>query len=264
MDKKIHVGLYGDGSRDAHLRRETIYCDRSDECSVYREGRCLRITSFLAQPCPFGRLDVFDGGTKRSMKYQRTYSETKADEFYGRLKRSHYTYFAIAGDSVIIGGMSVSFDTNPFKVNAPGFSGGRYMAIPKSEFSVDVIKKIYDARPYSLMGGVIESYRSEQLPLFFQQMRKLWPEKYEEFAAAVPAVRDLVPNYVGRWARVSTLNRDVPVEGYRFDGDELVGEFKSAFLPFGAKSAHIRIPVTDDLKVKITSNDQVTEDTVFE
>ena len=84
-----------------------------------------------------------------------------------------------------------------------------------------------------------------------------------EFVAAVPQAKDLVPNYVGKWARVSTLNRDVTVEGLRLEGDYLVGEFKGYGLPFGARFAYIRIPITDDLKTKITSNDTLPFNFLF-
>ena len=260
---KIHVGLYGDGSRDARLREEIIYCDYAADCSVYRDGKCLRITSPFASYCPLGTTQIIDGGTKRSKAFQRVGASARADECYGKLRRAYNTYFATAGDLVILGGLSVYF-SNPFSIKDPGFCGGNYIAIPKSEFTVDIIKRIYTFRPQALMGGVLKQYLAEQLPFFFQQMKRLWPEKYAEFAAAEPSVRELAPNYIGKWARLSTINHDSEINGYRFDGDYIVGEFKSAFLPFRAKSAFIRIPITDDLMVKITDNNQVTEETIFE
>lgn len=268
--KKIHVGLYGDGSRNARLREEIIYCDHADECSLYKEGKCLKITSPFASYCPLGSLRMVDGGTKRSKAFQRVGAEARSDEYYGKLKRAYNTYFAVAGDWVIVGGMSLRLEFSynnegrpVFTVGNPGFMSGMYVVIPKSEFTVDVVKKIYDARPQALMGGEIKTFREQHLPFFFLQMKKVWPEKYAEFVDAVPDVKNLVPNYVGKWARVSTLNRDSIIDGFKFDGDYLVGEYNK-FLPFNAKSAQLKIPITDDLKVKITSNDWVTEDTVFE
>lgn len=266
MGNKIHVGLYGDGSRNARLREEIIYCDCADECSLYRDGKCLKITSPFASYCPLGNLVTVDGGTKRSKAFQRVSTEARADECHGKLKRAYGTYFAVAGEWAIVGGMSLylKYDSGTFEVHNPGFCGGNYVAIPKSEFTIDVIKKMYDARPIALMGGTLKHFQDDQLPFFLLQLKKVWPEKYAEFVAAVPQAKDVVPNYVGKWARVSTLNRNVPVDGFKFDGDYLVGEFRGYGLPFGARSANIRIPITDDLKTKITSNDQVTEETIFE
>ena len=271
MKKKIYVGLYGDGSRDARLREEIVYCDYADEYSLYREGKCLKITSPFVSYCPFGEIERIDGGTKRSKSFQRIRENAKADECYGKLKRAYNTYFAVAGKWAIVGGMSLGleFSYSPeggyvFTVSNPGFGGGNYVAIPKSDFTIDIIKKIYNARPVSLMGGPLKHFREEQLPFFFLQMKKVCPEKYIEFVTAVPQAKELVPNYVGKWARLSTINRDLPVDGFVFDGDFLVGEYNSVFLPFGAKSAIVRIPITDELKVKITNNDQVTEETIFE
>lgn len=262
---KIHVGLYGDGSRNARLREEIIYCDKADKCSMYREGKCLNITSPFASYCPFGSVTRVDGGTKRSKTFQRVGDQARRDECYCKLKRAYGTRFAVVDDVVVIGGMSAHLGfSSAFTIKDPGFCGGNYIAIPKSEFTVDIIKRIYSFRPQALMGGVLKQYIAEQLPFFFQQMKRLWPEKYAEFAAAEPSVRELVPNYIGKWAKLSTINHDSIIDGYRFDGDYIVGEFKSAFLPFRARSAHIRIPITDDLMVKITDNNQVTEDTIFE
>ena len=54
--KKINVGLYGDGSRGARLRAEYIACDRAEECSLYKSGKCFNVTTLsvyavLSVPC---------------------------------------------------------------------------------------------------------------------------------------------------------------------------------------------------------------------
>ena len=36
----IHVGLYGDGSRNARRRAEYLSCEHYKECSAYKEGKC--------------------------------------------------------------------------------------------------------------------------------------------------------------------------------------------------------------------------------
>ena len=47
MDEAISVMLYGDGSRQARLRAEYIYCDHAKECSAYKEGQCFRVTTLF-------------------------------------------------------------------------------------------------------------------------------------------------------------------------------------------------------------------------
>ena len=171
---------------------------------------------------------------------------------------------------VIVGGMysRLKYDAGQFEINHPGFLSSKYAAIPKSEFTTDIIDKICRFRPLAIMGGVIKEYAAKQLPLFFAQMRKAWPEKYAEYVAVNPDVVTMTPDYVGRLAKVSTLNRDVEVRDgtnvFRFDGDTLFCEkWHGCFMPFGTQYGTLHIPVTDDLKVKVWSNDQVTEDTVF-
>lgn len=65
----INVALYGDGSRGARLRAEYIYCNHTQECSAYHEGKCLNVTIPFNRRCELGRVEKVDGGTKQSKRY---------------------------------------------------------------------------------------------------------------------------------------------------------------------------------------------------
>ena len=46
-DNCICAHLYGDGSRDCRLRAEYIRCNRAEECSAYKNGKCFCVTTLF-------------------------------------------------------------------------------------------------------------------------------------------------------------------------------------------------------------------------
>ena len=122
-----------------------------------------------------------------------------------------------------------------------------------------------------MLGGEIESYQTETIPIFLHQLSKLFPEQYSAFIKAFPDYELKAPDYRGRYAKLSTCNReliyrDAHGNSFRFDGDELVcDKYRiGGFMPFSSSGyAQMRIPVTDDMQVKITDSNQVTDQTVL-
>lgn len=122
-----------------------------------------------------------------------------------------------------------------------------------------------------MLGGEIESYQTETIPLFLRQLSKLFPEQYNAFIAAFPDYELKAPDYRGKYAKLSTCNRELTYRdahgnSFRFDGDELVcDKYRlGGFTPFSSSGyAQMRIPVTDDMQVKITDSNQVTDQTVL-
>lgn len=110
-----------------------------------------------------------------------------------------------------------------------------------------------------MLGGEIESYQTETIPIFLHQLSKLFPEQYSAFIKAFPDYELKAPDYRGKYAKLSTCNReliyrDAHGNSFRFDGDELVcDKYRiSGFMPFSSSGyAQMRIPVTDDMRVKL-------------
>ena len=125
--------------------------------------------------------------------------------------------------------------------------------------------------PRAMLGGEIESYQTETIPIFLHQLSKLFPEQYSAFIKAFPDYELKAPDYRGKYAKLSTCNReliyrDAHGNSFRFDGDELVcDKYRiGGFMPFSSSGyAQMRIPVTDDMRVKITDSNQVTDQTVL-
>lgn len=113
MDEAINVLLYGDGSRQARLRAEYIYCDHAKECSAYKEGQCFQVTTLFGIRCKHGHINRIDGGTKRSKMYAKLYNETKAKEQYGKLSYPYNTYIINKEDKVLEAISHDSFQKRP-------------------------------------------------------------------------------------------------------------------------------------------------------
>lgn len=152
----------------------------------------------------------------------------------------------------------------------PGFGCNR-LFVSIDELTPDNINRICTYHPRAMLGGEIESYQTETIPIFLHQLSKLFPEQYSAFIKAFPDYELKAPDYRGKYAKLSTCNReliyrDAHGNSFRFDGDELVcDKYRiGGFMPFSSSGyAQMRIPVTDDMRVKITDSNQVTDQTVL-
>lgn len=271
MSELINVGLYGDGSRKSRLRAEYIYCDHAQDCSAYKDGKCFCVTTLFGVKCGIGSVGVVDGGTKQSKRFREVWREAKENECYAKLSYPGRNYITKIGDKAFLTHMPVRLEEMPagkLRWSDPGF-GANSIMVSEEVLTPENIMVICSARPHALMGGIIESYQKETIPMFLHQLSLIYPEKYKVFCEAYPEYEIAPPNWVGRFAKLSTCNRskqykDINGNVFYFENDEIVCDhYKSVFAPFGAKDMKIRVNVTDDMEVKITDNKQVLADTVF-
>lgn len=272
MGDLINVGLYGDGSRNARRRAEYIYCDKAQECSAYKAGKCFCVTDPFGVSCKFGSVSRVDGGTKQSKAFYRVSKSAKSNEKYNKLKYPYDIYITKIGKKVFLAMPYIRIKEegiNGLLCDDPGF-GKNSLLTDAERLTPENIHKICSYKPQALMGGTISKYETDVVPMFLKQLSKVFPERYSDFVSAYPDFEIKQVNYVGMRAKLSTCNHSEEYKDYKgnvfhFEGDFIVCEdYKSAFNPFGAKKVHIRLKVTDDLIAEITDNNQVTDDTVFE
>ena len=230
MQNLINVGLYGAGTRDSRLRAEYIYCDKAEQCSAYREGKCFCVTTLLGVRCGVGVVSCVDGGTKRAKAYREVSREARINPRYGALSYPSNTYVTKIGDTAFLtipytwleitpGGDLIAGDphlrTNKLTVSADRLTPKNIMAICK-------------ARPRAIMGGEIRDYQKKIVPHFLRQFKALLPKRFQRFVEEYPDYEVPVCSWLGRRAKLSTCNRDAeyidPVSNskYRFEGDWLV------------------------------------------
>lgn len=274
MDK-INVGLYGGKSlfgkgRETPLKAKEIYCDKYNECSLYKSGCCLNIGSNGQRVCKFGDIKILTGYTGRSAKYVKFKLKYTSDEKYGKLNKPSNCLIALIGDKIYLNLSYSQVDLGEdgeYFVNKTILVNGSCW-VDRDKFTVDLLNSICIYKPYAMMGGEIGSYRKDIIPSMLLQLQRLLPELYKEFVSSYPEF-DIVPNYVGKYAYISTLKKGselIDSRGCRFifDGEYLVCDnWSSAFLPFGAKGSYVKIKVTEDMEYKISDNSMVEETTVF-
>lgn len=276
---KINVGLYGGVDNKSKLVAKIIYCDNANECSLYKQGLCARVDGFLASLCPLGITNKVVGYTRRAARYYEFKSKWQSDDKYNVLKRPMEFHVADAGDSVLI---SLTFAIADYKyydgrewyedevphVRDCGFSTGRITAIKKEQFTPELVVEICNYRAYAMMGGIISDYKNKIVPNFLNDVRKLFPDIYEKAIAIDEKLKDLVPNYIGRYAKINSLKDgtvliDCHNNQHIKQGEYLYcKEYHSSLLGFG-KVAEVKAVITDDMTYKITDNDMVDENTVF-
>lgn len=271
MSNLINVDLYGQGTRNSRLRAEYVYCDHAGECSAYQNGKCFCVTVLFGVECPFGRVGRIDGGTKQSKAYWQVRDNAKKNECYNKLEYPRNNLITRIGDKAFLTITHIRVeqsDSGEIWCKDPMLGNNKLM-VDIEALTPPNLMKICSFRPQAFMGGEIEKYQKEVVPKFLYQLSKLFPDEYKAFREAYPEYEASTPNFVGMTAKISTCSKECEYRSngnwFRVEDGYLVcsNYSGSLFMPFGAKEGELRIKLSDDLKVTITNNQQVTEETEF-
>jgi len=276
----INVNLYGGksifGGRETPQRAETIYCDRFNECSYFKSGCCLNVTAPFSNRCKYGNIRVEHGYTSRARKHYDFDSKHRKSEQYAKLKHPPQK-LGLIGNEVVFSYPFIRItktETGNIKLDDPGF-GSSIAYIENELFTIDLIKRICGFRPYAIMGGVITDYQNKIVPLFLAHLKEVMPDKYEELGKENQELIKEV-NYVGRKALLKTIapsdifyeSSSYPQfnEKWYWDGEFLTyssGHVSSFNITKNYAIAEIKITPSDKSIITISSNEQVTNETVF-
>lgn len=283
---KINVDLYGGkgifGGKETPLEADEIYCDMYEQCTFYKEGKCLRCRSFLAPTCKFGRNNIIKGYTSRATKYRDFKNKYQNDEVYSKLSYPK-KLVAVIGDNLY---MNLKFtlvrkrketdekwkrDVDGYLISEVGFCSGDVF-IPLNEVTDALLYAIFSYKPRAMMGGVIEDYQKKVVPEVLQDLKKATPDIYNNFISNHPEY-DIAPNYIGKKAYVNSLkpNTKFKYKGYEwfYDGEYVSTEnfdigLSSPWWGDGVKRSNVKMKVTDKMLFEINDNSIVDEDTRFE
>lgn len=177
--KKINVSLYGGkplfGGKEQPLEAEEIYCDKTEQCTFYKQGKCLKIRDIGANcGCKFGRIERQRGYTSRSQKYILFQSKYRNDDVYNKLEYPYEHRIALIDDYVWIKLDDVAVqekDDGIYYVKDIMFDRGSW--IERKAFNIDLLEKICDSKPqYMFSSSLIEKYRDKVVPELLYQMKK--------------------------------------------------------------------------------------------
>ena len=284
---KINVNLYGGkgifGGRETPLEADEIYCDRAEECTFYKENKCLRCRSFLSPTCKFGRNNIIKGYTSRAMKYYEFKSKYQKDDVYNKLSYPK-KHVAIIGDMLYLYLVYPSVrkktdtDNNWYEKSVDGYiisSGGLCSVatfIPLEDVTNDLLHAIFSFHPTAIMGGVIKDYQERVVPEIIQDMKTVTPDMYKSFITAYPQY-DREPNYIGKKVYIDSLKPGTKfkIKGveWTYDGEYVSAEhfdigLYSPWFDNGAKHTDVKIKVNDKMLVAVDNNSMVDENTRFE
>ena len=287
MKKKINVDLYGGkglfGGKEHPLEADTIWCERSDECSFFKEKKCILCRSFM-QPsrCPYGKVDTVKGYTSRAAKYSAFKKKYTEDPVYNSLKYPS-NYVSVMGDTLYIYTSYVDVrkrdpsdekwkrDVNGYIIGNCGF-GCNYVFMPIQDATNELLHAVFTYSPTSMMGGRITAWKEKRVPEILQGMKKCVPEVYERFVAEYPEFK-YEPNYIGKMAYIDSLKPGTAFKAnnitYEYDGEyvssveEIDLGLGSPWWTQGGTKSKIRIKVNPKMTFEVTDNSIIDDEVRF-
>lgn len=263
---------------------KAVRCPRQHECQLACGGQCLALGRWEnhQSPCPWASVERIEQD-KRDRGFD---GWVRGHPRYEALSKPDSRRFAIVGDDAYLAlqfaDIKRSKSENPERAwGALGDSGyvmsdaNMFMTaatfVPLSVLTPANIDRIAKFRPCNLFGDVISAYRRETVPTLLDDIRRHWPEGWDALVAEFPEYAGNEVDYRGREAFLSTCREGAEFRA-RGDGapfvlrdgrlvcESLCG-FGSPLPVVGSwKGARVEIPVTDDMRVKITDNAQVDPD----
>lgn len=290
--KKICVNLYGGkglfGGKETPLQADVIYCDRSDECSFYKAGKCLECRKLFHKGCKFGKTETIKGYTSRAAKYYDFKRRWQGDPLYdkcdfpgnrvGLLRDVLYlnlSYVDVHKYNPEIDKPYATRIENGYVVDGPGLFGGpNYIFIPQDELTDELLYEIMTYVPY---GGFehkrIDAYQKEVVPDIALGLRKTVPWLWKRFIEKYPDM-DVVPNYVGKKAFINSLKpgtvfEDDKKQKWVYDGAYVrsLGEisigFYSPWFMQDAEKTFAEFKVNEKMTFTVMDNGIVDDGTKF-
>lgn len=274
MDKEIYSGIYGGFKKTAVKDLVTITCGRSDECSLYKAGKCACLPQLFTPDCPFGKMSRTRGYSERAAKYFDWEKRIKSRDSYGKAMRAS-KYIAKIGDAIMSDMYcGIFWDKEKSRWQGPMMFSPKYPTILTiSELSPEKLYSLYQYRPYTVFDHApVRDWEKERAD-WFTKLNDIFPELVQAFKNQYPEI-GLAFTHVGRYAYLKTLvdgsviQDDSKIE-WIFDkksmtirNDKFRPEYRSIFRDKNV-TAKIESPVTDQMICKVLSDDWVDQDTVY-
>ncbi len=242
-----------------HAALYEVFCDDPKLCDLHTScGSCL-LSAGMGE-CKFGRKKATVGKTKRARSYHTWMAKRRSEnkEYIGRLtsltarnrifKAHDHWYLPYA--HMTSWGLG---DNNPLKSKW----------VPVEALDAALLDDICMALPRSMMGNVIPSYQSKEIPKFLTDLKMFYPELFTLLTDTQKA-RVTNMDYVGRQADLITCapgDYEFLSSTWTWDGELLHGHGMH-FKPCKGELT-LTIKPEPGQKVKITKNAQVLPTTQF-
>lgn len=263
----VHANVY-DPSRPSLFRAsknekaecQTIECSDPERCDLHKNGMCA-CRSSVSYYCPYGLWHVETGYTRRANRF-REWVRARMQKYDGvAFLDIPSVKLAVVGDFIYLpyphmNNMKELFEKGCF--------------VPKEKFTVDKVLELCRLRPQAMFGGEIKSYQKDVVPSFVVHLREKMHGFYEELCKRDSSIAERLKSYsnVGREALLSTVKPNVGVltgihgDEWAWDGEYLTMTGKQAGFAL-VKHSEVRIRPVDGAVVKVCSEDQTDDKTVF-
>ena len=258
--------LYGGYKQNDNIKAYWTTCNITEDCELYKSGKCACFRYLIGPDlvCPNAKTDFSFGPTKRAKSYESFKNKFEkmfkdnVEEFNKKLSRVPNYIFIPTG-----------YLTSARTKIGDEVINGHF--IKEEEFTEDFIQRLVTFKPLPWFGDVVISdYPNKEVPKFVQQLKEVFPEIYKKWETKYPDTaneyKDMSP--VGRIAYIRTLPNGCEIKspGGTFVkmGNLLICEnYRSALLPFNAKTAVCQIEITDNMSTTVKEDTLVDDNTEF-
>lgn len=271
--------LFKSSDKNARPALITIECSSKDNCDYYKRGQCRLLDMF--SNCSFGTYRRSEGPTRRSKSFSKFIEDSNkfVIEKTANLKKLERPSdkMGIINDTVFLpysglGSEGYMGQEIPL-LTKNGFLSSSPNTMKLSEFTkIENIVKIINHSPQAIFGGEITSYQKEQVPKFIKHLKEIFPDLYAELILKHPELSSIFEasrSDIGRVAKLSTLKPnvgkfvDIHKGEWTWDGEFLSSVNSKASFMLVKEFSLMQIKPMPDAEVKVTSDDQVTSETVF-
>ncbi len=256
-----HQSLFKCGRNDkAEVRK--FYCSKKSECDYLKENTCLNVGA-MGRPCPYGSCRSTEGFTKKARAYHDWIRKQKEEnkDFLWKISSAPKRIAKIGEE------WSLPYAFMNMNKSVGFMSEGQPIL---TELNTEVIFKLINFKPQAMFGGEITDYQKKHVPKFLKDLQVYYPELFANLTAAHPEIITRIAeySYVGRYALVSTLKEGCKISAsggtWEWDGEYLIStNYKTSFFDVGYTEIYMKIKPKEGEKIKITSDDQVSDSTTF-
>ena len=246
---------------NARSEIQIITCNNSENCQYHSRGECVCRYSLFGTPCPYGKLKIEQGFTRRARKYNE-WCRDKEEKYNGVPYLKSPKMLGIVGEFVFLPYSFIDMAKN-YEWTIKGF-------IRKEEFTADRVIEFVHFQPQALMGGEIRDYQKKVPPELLKHLSEQMPKLFKEVIAKDAKCRERYAEFsnIGRKAILQTLTPNVgqfkDIHGglWKWDGKQLHSE--NSKMSFGlTKFSKASITPLENQEVEITDESQINENTVF-
>lgn len=257
-------GLFSGKNDKEKLTKVYILKEEGEE--ILKGGKIVRLNMSRGYNDPYFKIETTEGFTRRAKNYGKL--KLKMLKEYPELERKLTGVSASImdyGEYVYINLPYLDNYVNPLTTDKETFLNKNF--IYKEKFTPDLVKTLIEFEPRALLVGVIESYRTKDVPRFLSSLKLTYPEIYQEVLSISNVAKSMVEkiSYVGKKAYVKTLsNGEVEVEidilnkqKFYWDGKTLTNKLEIS----DGNIISQTITPNENTIVKIISNSTVNDNT---